>query len=113
MSGRLVGEVLQYAPIDLRMLDRFVLVALAESANDKDRIARHNSSGDAIATRICSTPSSVRNALGRLRQRGLIVPQLDRTKPGQSQEWRLVQLDQTHRVSTWNAQPGGDTNGCG
>lgn len=101
MSGRIVGEVLAHAPVDLRMLDRFVLVALAESAPEKDRIARHNSSADKIADRIQSTAPSVRNALARLKERGLIIPQLTKIHRGHAQQWYIVKLTDEHRRATW------------
>lgn len=103
MSGRLVGEVLNHAPVDLRMLDRFVLVALAETAQDKDRTARYSSSAEAIADRIQSTPPSVRNALARLRARGLIVPQIAKCRRGQAQHWYIVKLTESHRTTTWES----------
>lgn len=97
MSGRLVGEVLNNAPTDLPMLDRFVLTALAEAAPDRDRTARYNASADAIADRIGSTPGSVRNALTRLKDRGLITPVHAHVRRGKSQEWTLTRLTTHHR----------------
>lgn len=90
------------------MLDRFVLVALAESAKDADRIARYESSAEAIADRIQSTPGSVRNALQRLRERGLIVPMLAKVHRGHAQQWHLVKLTEAHRRSVWEASPPSD-----
>lgn len=97
MSGKLVGEVLDHAPADLRGLDLLVLVALAEAAHDKDRTAYKDSSADAIAYRVRSTPSSVRNALGRLRQRALIRPVHATVGPGKAQNWILTKLSDYHR----------------
>jgi hypothetical protein len=97
VSGRIVGEVLEHAPDDLRQLDLLVLVSLAESAHDKDRTARSESSAEAIAYRVRSTPSSVRNALGRLRQRSLIRPVHAVVGPGKSQNWIITSLSDYHR----------------
>jgi hypothetical protein len=99
----MVGEVLNHAPVDLRMLDRFVLVALAETAQEKDRIARYESSAEAIADRIQSTAPSVRNALARLKQRGLIVPQLTKIHRGHAQQWLIPKLTESHRRATWDS----------
>lgn len=97
MSGRIVGEVLDYAPVDLRPLDLLVLIALAEAAHDKDRTAIKNSSAEALAYRVRSTPASVRNALGRLRQRAIIRPVHAKVGPGKSQHWTITQLSDYHR----------------
>lgn len=97
MSGRLVGEVLRYAPADLRPLDLLVLVSLAESAHDRDRTARRDSSADAIAYRVRSTPGYVRQCLIRLKQRGIIRPEHDRTYRGRAQNWILTDLSDYHR----------------
>ena len=97
MSGRLVGEILDHAPVDLTLLERFVLVALAESARDNDRIARFEASCEAIADRLQVNPGSVRNALASLRRRALIVPLHEKPRRGLSQEYRLVKLTKEHR----------------
>lgn len=100
MSGRLVGEVLRYAPLDLTLLDRFVLVALAERAHDKDRTARHRADAGNIATALASTEPSVRNALGRLRKRGLIVPLIEKCHRGTAQHYYLPPMHEGTRKAT-------------
>jgi len=97
MSGRLVGEVLKYAPTDLRMLDRFVLVALAEAASPTDRTARFKVTQDHLADKLQSTPSSIRNALMRLRQRALIIPLFEKPRKGLAQNWRIAPLNEGTR----------------
>lgn len=97
MSGRIVGEVLDHAPADLRPLDLLVLVALAEAAHDKDRTAVENSSAEALAYRTRSTPSSVRNSLVRLKQRALISPVHKKIYKGQCQHWIVAKLSDYHR----------------
>ena len=107
MSGRIVGEVLDHAPGDLRPGDLLVLIALAEDAHDKDRTARGKASADAIAYRVRSTPSSVRNALQRLKQRSLIRPVHDRVHRGQAQHWTITKLSDYHRegARSWPDEP--------
>lgn len=101
MSGRIVGEVLKFAPEDLTQLELLVLVALAEEARDKDRTALYNTRAEDIATRVRSTPSSVRNALGRLRQRGLLVPLHERAYRGLAQQYKLPVMTQATRRAVW------------
>lgn len=101
----MVGEVLDHAPNDLRPLDLLVLVALAEAAHDKDRTAIKNSSADAIAYRVRSTPGSVRNALLRLKGRGLIRPKHSKIHTGQSQNWTLAKLSSYHREAMIRPDP--------
>jgi DNA-binding MarR family transcriptional regulator len=101
----MVGEVLDHAPNDLRPLELLVLIALAEAAHDTDRTAIKNSSADAIAYRIRSTPGSVRNALVRLKSRGLIRPKHSKIHTGQSQNWTLTKLSDHHREATIRADP--------
>lgn len=98
MSGRIVGEVLNHAPADVKGLDLLVLVSLAETAHDKDRTASDgDQTAEAIAYRVRSTPSSVRNALARLSRRGLIRPVLARVGPGKAQNWVIPKLSDYHR----------------
>lgn len=98
VSGRLVEEVLDYAPDDLPKLDLLVLVALAAEARDTDRTAKGKHTGaEAIARRVRSTPSSVSNALGRLRQRALIRPVHAKVHRGQQQNWIITKLSDYHR----------------
>lgn len=106
MSGRLVGEVLDHAPLDLTLLERLVLIALAETARDTDRTARYKASADAIADRIGSTPGSVRNTLGSLKARALIAPLHEKPRRGKSQEWRLTKLTAASRRATWESVTG-------
>jgi hypothetical protein len=97
MSGRLVGEVLNHAPTDLRPLDLLVLISIAESARDRDRTAITDSSSEAIAYRVRSTPGSVRNALQRLKKRALIRPVHAKAHRGQQQNWTITELSDYHR----------------
>lgn len=97
MSGRIVGEVLDHAPDDLRPLDMLVLIALAEDAFDTDRTARRRSSSEELAYRARSTPGSVRQALKRLRDRGLIRPVHAKVGPGKQQNWVVANLSSYHR----------------
>lgn len=97
MSGKLVREVLENAPADLTKQELLVLVSIAESAFEKDRVARQQSSADAIAIRIRSTPSSVRNTLTALRARALIVPMIEHAGRGRAQQWYLPKLTPNHR----------------
>lgn len=107
MSGRLVGEVLKYAPYDLRLLDRFVLVALAEAARDEDRTARQHVTQDDLADKLQSTPGSVRNALHRLAQRGLIQPVYLQPRKGLAQNWRISKLHEGTRKASLNGYANG------
>jgi hypothetical protein len=97
MSGRIVGEVLDHAPDDLRPLDFRVLIALAEDAFDSDRTARKRCSAEELAYRARSTPGSVRQALVRLRERALIRPVHTKVGPGRQQNWVIAQLSSHHR----------------
>lgn len=97
MSGRIVGEVLDHAPDDLRPVDFRVLIALAEDAFDSDRTARRRCSAEELAYRARSTPGSVRQSLKRLRDRGLIRPVHARVGPGKQQNWIVAQLSSYHR----------------
>lgn len=97
MSGRIVGEVMHHAPDDLPKLDLLVLIALAEDAHDKDRTARKECSAEAIAYKVRSTPSSVRNALKRLKDRALIRPVHAKVSRGHQQNWAITPLSSYHR----------------
>jgi hypothetical protein len=97
MSGRIVGEVFDHAPDDLRRLDFDVLLALAEDAFDSDRTARRRCSADELAYRVRSTPGSIRQALARLKARGLIRPVHKAVGPGRQQNWTIPQLSSYHR----------------
>lgn len=108
MSGRMVAEVLDNAPEDLTQLELVVLVALAETARESDRTARYNASADALADRARSTPSSVRNVLGRLKERGLIIPVHAKPRKGKSQEWTIPKMTPATRRAVWKASPASD-----
>ena len=92
MSGRLVGEVLNYAPRDLTHLELLCLVSLAESARDTTRTATYETSCEQIADRIASTPASVKSALYSLRHRGLIVGIHEKPRRGLAQEYRIPKM---------------------
>lgn len=97
------------------MFDRFVLVALAEAAKDTDRTARHGATQDELADKLCSTPSSVRNALQRLRDRGLIVPLYIKPRKGLAQNYRIPQMTEATRRAVWttsNPAPHTTANGA-
>ena len=105
MSGRLVKDVLQYAPTDLTDKERLVLIALAEDARDRDRIARFITI-DQIADYVGSTPGSVRNIISRLTSRALIQPTIRRTDRTRRQQYRVAFLTPEHRHATVrNASP--------
>lgn len=108
MSGRIVKEVLDNAPADLTKQELLVLVSLAESAFDRDRIAIRDASADAIADRTRSTPSAVRNTLVDLKERGLIVPMIDRPTRGHAQHWYIPRLSKEHRSAMVKASLPGD-----
>lgn len=97
MSGRIVHEVMHHAPEDLPRLDFTVLLALAEDARDKDRTARNECSDALLAYKVRSTPSSVRNALKRLKDRALIRPVHTKIHKGQQQNWVITPLSSYHR----------------
>jgi hypothetical protein len=105
MSGRLVGEVIEYAPEDLPGLDWRILVCLAESARWNTRTATYQTSADDLARRARSTPPSVRNALGRLTRRGLIRPLRGRANRGKVQHYEIARLSSAHRFATLHDQP--------
>src|SRR4051812_22932597 len=93
MSGKLVGDVLDHAPQDLTVAERFVYVALAEAARDKDRTARYQCSNADLAHRTGLKEGTVRNALTELVQRGLIKRLVQTVhKGGKHQEYELCKL---------------------
>ena len=104
MSGKIVGEVMRYAPDDLTVAQRFVLVALAESAHDhgtQPRTSRTNSKEIAANTGL--KEGTVRNALSELVRRCLIQPLHNHSKIGHNkltQQYRLAQLHAHHRAAT-------------
>lgn len=101
MSGKLVGEVLDHAPRDLTVAERFVFAALAEAARDKDRTARYQCSNSDLAYRTGLKEGTVRNALSELAQRGLIKRLVETVhKGGKHQEYELCKLSAHHRFTT-------------
>lgn len=99
MSGRIVQEVLKYAPEDLTKQQLLVFVALAESARERDRTARFHVTVAELAHKTRSTPGTVKNALGELSRRGLIKP-LHQARAGLAQNYRLHELQEHHRRAT-------------
>lgn len=113
VSGRIVAEVLDHAPEDLNHGDLLVLIALAEGAHDRTRIARQGASSAVLAHKARTSPGSVRNALSRLRDRGLIVPLHDKPRRGLSQEYRIIELGPEHRSATMRPRNNGVTHPMG
>ena len=101
MSGRIVGEVLDHAPESLSETERWVLVAIAESARDRDRIARYGTDVETLARRTRRTPGTVRNALSSLTGKGLIKPLLA-ARRGIVQHYQVAKLEQHHRFVTYD-----------
>ena len=100
MSGRIVGEVLEYAPCDLTGAQLLVLVSVAEDARDRDRLARY-SDLESIVRRTRLKPGTARNALSILVRRGLLIPTKGRVQRGRDhQEYQLPKLDEHHRDTT-------------
>lgn len=100
MSGKIVGEVLDYAPDDLTDAELLVLVALAENARDTGPDARiTKTSAAAIAKRVRRSPGTVQNVLVELRRRGLIAAQ-HKASRGHAQNYRIHQLEAHHRATT-------------
>lgn len=100
MSGRIVGEVLNNAPDDLTNAELLVLIAIAEDARERDRLAKF-SDVESLVRRTRLKPGTIRNALAALARRALIVPTRDRVNRGtHHQEYRVAQLDESHRDAT-------------
>lgn len=99
MSGRIVGEVLDHAPIDLRPAEFLVLIALAEDARDKDRLARF-SDVETLVRRTRLGPGTIRNALSTLATRALIQPTYEKARLGRHQEYVVTKLLNGHRAAT-------------
>ena len=97
MSGKLVGDAGRYAPEDLTVAERFVLVALAESARDNTRVSRTNSRAIADFTGLAL--GTVKNALSELARRSLIQPQ-GVARRGHAQDYRIAHLEAHHRAAT-------------
>lgn len=96
MSGRIVGEVLDNAPSDLRPAELLVLVAIAEDARDRDRLARF-SDLESLVHRTRLAPGTVRNALVVLCRRALVKPANGKAVKGKHQEYRITELEPHHR----------------
>jgi hypothetical protein len=99
MSGRLVKDVLQYAPTDLTDKERLVLIALAEDARDRDRIARFIKL-EHIADYARISTGTARNILSRLTNRALIQPTISHANKGRRQQYRIALLTPSHRDAT-------------
>ena len=99
MSGRLVKDVLLYAPTDLTDKERLVLIALAEDARERDRIARYIKVEE-IADYVQISTGTVRNIISRLVARALIQPTLSHAGKGRRQQYRIAYLTQDHRAAT-------------
>lgn len=99
MSGRIVGEVLDNAPEDLRPAEYLVLIVLAEDARDRDRHSLYSDLGS-LVRRTRLSPGTVRNALSELARRGLILPQRDNVhRGGYHQTYVLTRLHVEHRAA--------------
>lgn len=96
MSGKLVRDVLDHAPEDLTSAQMLVLIALAETARDSDRIARYQTSVKDIAWRTRCSQGTVRNALSALAARALIRPLL-KARIGIVQHYQIAELHEHHR----------------
>ena len=96
MSGRIVGNVLDHAPDDLRPAEFLTLIALAEDARERDRLARF-SDLHTLVRRTRLGPGTIRNALSELVRRGLIKPTKGRVRTGTHQEYVLTELLEGHR----------------
>lgn len=105
MSGRLVGEVLHYAPADLTPLERLVLVALAEAAPDRDRIARYHVGSDDLADKTGTHPSTVKKAMAELVRRGLVVTLIEKPRRGVAQNYRITRLTEATRRAVLRVAP--------
>lgn len=96
MSGKLVGDALRCAPDDLTVAERFVLVALAESARDNTRVTKTNARAISAGTGLAL--GTVKNALSELARRALIQPQ-GIARRGHAQDYRIAALQAHHRAS--------------
>lgn len=97
MSGKIVGEIFENAPTDLRTSEFLVLLSIGEDARDSSRLAQH-SDVESLHYRTRIAPGTVRNALSVLVRRGLIVPTVATVhKGGKHQEYRVPRLQPYHR----------------
>ena len=101
MSGRLVGEVLRYAPIDLTLLERFVLTCIAEAAHENDRIARDGVRVEDLADKLQVHPRTIRTAIKELTdRRGLLIKLVGKPSKGHSQNYRIPRMTDATRTAT-------------
>lgn len=97
MSGRIVGDVFDHAPEDLKPAELLVLLALAEDARDRDRRAAYSDVAT-LRRRTRLAPGTIRNALSTLTARCLIEPTYDVVhRGGQHQEYVVAKLNGHHR----------------
>jgi hypothetical protein len=101
VSGRIVEQVLEHAPADLRPAELMILVVIAEDARERDRVSRF-SDLENLTRRSRLKPGTIRNALSELTARALITPTLDRAHTGRHQEYRVADLKPEHRQATRN-----------
>lgn len=100
MSGRIVGEVMDHAPEDLRPAEYVVLLVIAEDARDRDRISRY-SDLESLTRRARIKPGTIRNALSELTRRALIEPlHANVHRGGRHQEYRVTELKPHHRAAS-------------
>lgn len=116
MSGRIVGEVFDSAPEDLKPAELLTLLAIAEDARDRDRLARYSDVAS-LVIRTRMAPGTIRNALSELTRRGLIIAQRDRVhRGGAHQEYVVADLHDARRATIravnghTNTSPHNDTN---
>lgn len=97
VSGRIVGQVLDCAPEDLTSAELLVLLAVAEDARDKTRLATF-SDVESLVRRTRLKPGTVRNALVELCRRGLLIRQREAVhRGGHHQEYVVTRLAPHHR----------------
>lgn len=110
MSGRLVRDVLTYAPEDLSKTELLVLVCLAEDARDTDRIA-HFITVEQVSDRARISPPMVKKTLHRLQEVGLIRGTV--AKPGyrRRQLYQITKLGPEDRHATVKKKSRTKTNG--
>jgi DNA-binding MarR family transcriptional regulator len=95
VSGRIVREVLDYAPEDLTPAEMLVFVALAEVARDRSRQVCEPA--ERIAARARVTVGSVNKATSQLVRRGLLVRGVEHARIGLTQRYTIVELRPEHR----------------
>ena len=94
MSGRIVGEVQEYAPEDLTLAEMAVYLVLAEKARDRTRLACEPAETIAVLARV--TVGTTIKALSELGRRCLIAPQ-HKARVGFIQQYLLTPLTPEHR----------------